>query len=378
MTSFDLRSMLLATSLMGLMMSVVTLYLRRVYPPTVQGLTEWALAPAAMFVSTLMFGLRGLMSETVSVVVGNLAAFTGLYLFLAGSQRFYGRPSPRVPALLLIGLGTLVQGYLVAVAPDYRARVAVFAGVLLVFSLAHLQLVWRHGGRGFGSVFTLVVLVAQAAMLGARLVSAPGLSPQGSPLQPSAMQALYVGSLAFFVLALSVACVLRASERLHDELKAIATHDPLTGVLTRAAWIDEVEREIERSRRHGHALTLLILDLDHFKAINDRLGHQAGDRALAAFAARVQGSLRISDRLGRYGGEEFVVMLPETALATALNVAARIRTAVHDHDAEPRLSVSIGVAKLRPGDPSIDTVLARADAALYEAKRSGRNRVVAG
>ena len=121
-----------------------------------------------------------------------------------------------------------------------------------------------------------------------------------------------------------------------------------------------------------------MMDLDHFKVINDTHGHQAGDRVLVEFAAKVQSRLRNKEMLGRFGGEEFVVLLPNTPLDAALQVAERIRAGCVPQGKEVGCTVSIGVTLGLPQGDSLDKMLARADAALYEAKNTGRNRVVVG
>lgn len=156
--------------------------------------------------------------------------------------------------------------------------------------------------------------------------------------------------------------------------------DPLTGIANRAAIEAEAIRAIESVPREGNAVSLLMLDLDHFKAINDRHGHAAGDRVLRATTDAWQATLRGRDPLGRIGGEEFVVVCADTTLEQALVVAERLRESTaalrfDDIDPELQVTVSIGVAQSQRGGDTHEGVLARADAALYRAKQRGRNRV---
>jgi diguanylate cyclase (GGDEF)-like protein len=158
-----------------------------------------------------------------------------------------------------------------------------------------------------------------------------------------------------------------------------AATDPLTGVLNRRAFDRLLARETERCEVLDAMASVLALDLDHFKAINDTHGHAVGDDALRAFARRIRGELRQSDHLARLGGEEFVVLLPGAPLDMAREIAERLRASVAETPLveSPRVAVtvSIGVAAFRSGEPGAD-LLARADAASYAAKRSGRDRVV--
>jgi diguanylate cyclase (GGDEF)-like protein len=167
--------------------------------------------------------------------------------------------------------------------------------------------------------------------------------------------------------------------RAEAELLELATKDSLTGLINRRHFFVLAEAELERSQRYHHPLSLIMLDLDHFKRINDRGGHAAGDQALRGTADSIRPVLRGADLLARYGGEEFVILLPETSLPEAQHVAERVRVAVHRSQegigGHP-LTASLGVACLRPGEQaSIDQLLSRADLALYQAKQNGRNRV---
>lgn len=167
-------------------------------------------------------------------------------------------------------------------------------------------------------------------------------------------------------------------ERARAELLRLSTTDALTGLCNRRSLLERAEQEISRAQRHGAPLSMLVLDMDHFKEINDRQGHAEGDRVLVRLADCLRGELRASDPAGRLGGEEFAVVLPDSPLDGALQVAERIRRCVETpREARPPCAtVSIGVAELLPGE-SLDDLLRRADRALYEAKATGRNRIVA-
>ncbi len=160
-------------------------------------------------------------------------------------------------------------------------------------------------------------------------------------------------------------------------LERLASIDDLTGISNRRRLLELVDEELDRAERYGHGFCVLMLDLDHFKDVNDRYGHQAGDALLQAFSAEVAGLLRSSDRFGRMGGEEFAILLPETDLAEAAVMAERIRAATGELTiptiAVPPCTVSIGGAAWQQGDTT-DTLLARADHHLYAAKAAGRNR----
>jgi diguanylate cyclase (GGDEF)-like protein len=164
------------------------------------------------------------------------------------------------------------------------------------------------------------------------------------------------------------------------ELKERTRRDSLTGACTRREFFETGRSELKRARRYGHSLCMLILDFDHFKTINDRFGHAGGDAVLRNLSRRIMDSLRASDRYYRFGGEEFVIMLPHSEIEDALLVAERIRVLVEnrtvDHgDHVIDVTVSIGISRLEGAGESLDDLVAKADRALYSAKEQGRNRI---
>lgn len=172
-----------------------------------------------------------------------------------------------------------------------------------------------------------------------------------------------------------------ARKALEEELTRQAHMDYLTGVCNRRYFMERAELELHRANRYGSQLSLLMLDIDHFKLINDRYGHKVGDLVLKTLAEVCHNALRDIDIFGRMGGEEFAVLLPETESARAVEVAERLRLSVEsadlplDGNLSVKIHVSIGVASMISPNDNIDVLLHRADTALYEAKNSGRNRV---
>ncbi|NVD98699.1 GGDEF domain-containing protein [Massilia sp. BJB1822] len=170
----------------------------------------------------------------------------------------------------------------------------------------------------------------------------------------------------------------------NKKLEQLATTDPLTGIANRRKMTEQIAREIERARRFNHPLSLLMIDIDHFKRINDTYGHDAGDKAIVAVSKLLTESMRGIDMAARFGGEEFVLLMPETEAGVAVHVAERLREAVAgvrvgaEDGAAVALTVSIGVAalNLHEAADTSSTMLIRADKALYRAKKEGRNRVV--
>lgn len=189
--------------------------------------------------------------------------------------------------------------------------------------------------------------------------------------------------------------MIKMGDRMQEELQRCARTDALTGLINRRHFMELANREISRSARSGQPFSLCIIDADHFKSVNDNYGHDAGDAVLCSLADVMQSATREMDVVARIGGEEFVMMLPETTCAEARKVASRLRTAVAqnhiDHEGtQLGVTVSIGITcthsvqpsveKAKKSDtplPTIDRLLQHADIALYAAKKNGRNRVEA-
>ena len=160
------------------------------------------------------------------------------------------------------------------------------------------------------------------------------------------------------------------------KLEELATTDALTGAYNRRKFNELILAELERVRRYEHPLSLFILDIDHFKRINDTHGHEAGDEVLVVLADLIRAGIRATDSLARWGGEEFVVLSPEVTLEEAMRLAERLRTAAgtYEYSFVGKVTASIGVAQHRTGETP-DELFARADEALYRAKEGGRDRV---
>lgn len=170
-------------------------------------------------------------------------------------------------------------------------------------------------------------------------------------------------------------------ERIREDLERMAMYDELTGVLNRRGMMDRLSQEMLRSRRYGSPLGLLMIDLDHFKQVNDTYGHLAGDKVLSIAAGVIEGNSRPSDILGRYGGEEFCLILNETHTHEAMELAERLRRCLektrHTIDNKNSITVtcSIGVASFTDDIPNEQAFIDAADRALYQAKENGRNQI---
>ncbi len=259
---------------------------------------------------------------------------------------------------------------LYGVADPVSARQEVAEGLFPVLAalcvLSHMFFAPRVAGR------LCALLIASAAVVGLPKVASGVGDPRWLPVVVALLRMeAFVAALAAWLYAIAL-----VKDRLAEETAASGT-DALTGLLNRRGLYRAFDGEAERARRYGSALAVILFDLDHFKQINDRHGHAAGDRVLRMVGEEVRRALRPADCVGRWGGEEFVVLLPQTVLAGAVEVAERLRYLVSGLRSEAGpLSASFGVAEWVPTD-NLGTLVRRADGALYKAKQAGRNRVVA-
>jgi diguanylate cyclase (GGDEF)-like protein len=242
---------------------------------------------------------------------------------------------------------------------------------------AHAWLFFRQRGHSLGRRFTVLALGAMTLVFALRWLHALGWTEDdGHLFAPEEVQSVYMSSYTVLLLLVTVGLVLLASERMREVFEYQAAHDTLTGAFNRRAVLDHLTQELARSQRYQGVFSVLMLDLDHFKHVNDRYGHQVGDELLKQFVKRVGSMLRPNDVLGRLGGEEFLVVLPETSPAAAQATAERILLVVaQESETLPVCTASIGVTSWLPLDRTADDIVARADRAMYTAKGNGRNRV---
>jgi diguanylate cyclase (GGDEF)-like protein len=182
------------------------------------------------------------------------------------------------------------------------------------------------------------------------------------------------------ITAMTMALMWMEVSLLNARLRSLASHDSLTQLLNHGAIMKACERELSRAERYGEPISLAMIDLDHFKNVNDRHGHAVGDAVLAHVASLIAHDMRKHDIAGRYGGEEFVILMPQTDTAAATISMERLRKRIEDNPfvrsgLSVRVTVSIGIAELANHITGLESLIGASDRALYRAKRSGRNRI---
>ena len=378
MNLIDPRTVIAMAGFMSVSMALVLFWLKRSYPTSIKGLGEWAAALMIIFVGGVLVGARGTLPDFFAITVSYLLLWSGLYLLYFGTQRFFEIRPRAWPWMILIATGLLVSGWFTYVQPSYAARLGLSNLVIAYLFGMHGWLVFRQGSATLAKLLAVAVMVLTAVIQLIRFVSL-FFWPVGPDIFDTAPHhVFFIASFAVSILLVSINLILMTAERLRTELEHMATHDSLTNALTRRRLNEVCANELERCRRHDRSLSLLMMDLDHFKSVNDTYGHQAGDQVLINAVRKIRASLRRPDYIGRYGGEEFVVLLPETSLEGAALVAERIREVCALPGSGPSCTVSIGVTVSQQRSDTVDSLLARADAAMYRAKANGRNRIEIG
>jgi diguanylate cyclase (GGDEF)-like protein len=376
-----LFSLILCNTLMVLSMFVATSSGNRVGKR--DGMGKWAVAILLETLTWALVAARGHIPDAFSIIAANVLKAGAHALVLAAICEFQRRALPRWQYFAPIVLTLVMTAVLV---DDIRGRF-VWIGLIYAFQMVLVARVLlsdreTRAGRAWRLLFGGAVMIL--LVLGLRAFVA--LSGQVELAQPQLAGAAphwvqIVSFIAVMATALlgSIGFVLMVKERTDREILHLAMTDSLTQVPNRRALMDYAERML--GRRCGKPVALLMIDVDLFKAINDTHGHPVGDEVLRQIAARMAGRLRRHDVLGRYGGEEFCVVAPDTDIQGALLLAESLRelvasTPLVTENGEICASISIGVSCFpSDGGRELKTMLNEADEALYVAKQSGRNRV---
>lgn len=347
-----------------------------------EGIGKWTCSLLLQAVMWVCYGMRGDWPDVATVVVPNTLFVIGTTLQVSATIDFYGR---RLNLLWHVVPPLLFAALFFAVLPNPTQQ-AVATGTVLGLSMLIAGIVVnRLADSRRPARWMLVVgfLAAATALLLRAIFSFVDPTALRDFLAPSPIQVFTLLVCLAVMIVTSVGFMLLHKERLEETAQRLAVTDPLTGAFNRRTFLELASKEIARSQRMQTAMSLLMLDLDHFKLINDKYGHPAGDEVLRRVVDALQTCLRREDLLVRYGGEEFSILLPNVSLDQAMLLAERARQAVEKlvitiQGRNVAVTISLGAAALRRGpEDNIKLLVARADEALYSAKKAGRNRVVA-
>lgn len=339
---------------------------------------------ASLCAGFIAFGLQAWSAHWLTALLGNLLIVSGIGCFAAAVYRFTLNSDLPLAYRWLLCLGAVPVVVVLALASPWRVAVLSLTAAVMLAPAVLVAL--RHGWRtekSFRLTGLLLLTSLLASLARAMQVMLEPAAHDVSTWETVGLPTLWLTLTYTSLMGAGFGLVLACFERMASQLRELASVDGLTGCWNHNTTVSLLAHTLERGRRDGQPVGFVMLDLDHFKNVNDRHGHAAGDRVLRAFASGVRERLRGSDVLGRLGGEEFGLVLPATGVNGARHLAEQIRQAVEalqfevDGDQPLRVTVSAGVAVAEPsrGD-SAETLMDLADKALYQAKQKGRNRVV--
>lgn len=376
MASFvDVRTLFLAQT--GALMAIAAmLWLSRTEDDDRNGLTTWTAAVTSQGIAYLLLANAGRIPVWLSAFVGNVLGALSVVLFFVAIRQFLGRGFSKWPLAVL----TVVVSVVAALSGAKYEGATIFNGY--VYGAVQLLNGWAllHTPRAELARVQRVVAAFYLAMGVVLPLRATALLLEGSAIdyinKPISWQEPIYAFGFLFVVVTNLGFVLMCKMRAQADVHAQAMTDELTGLANRRSLDAAIGLALAVAQRSQRPFAVVMVDLDHFKAINDRFGHSKGDATLVNFAARLRKGLRAQDQPFRYGGEEFIVLLHDAHATGAALLAERMRQHVAlpaDGDM-PAICASFGVAAWQPDDTA-DTLLTRADQALYRAKAAGRNRV---
>lgn len=375
--SLDISTLYLVATLAAALLGAMLLFFWR--QEKIAALGWWGAAYILGAASVALWTVGGPeLGWELSIAV-NAVGFIACGLVWDAARAFHGRPASWIG---VIAGPALWVAAVVALDPiDPELRMIIGAAIVAAYAALTAGELWRERRKSLRARWPAIfVPLLHGVVLMLPILLGDLYRSADATIMAQVWVAAFAAELVIYAVGTVFIIVMLVSERTVSAHKTAASIDPLTGLLNRRGFGEATSRMIEREAKAGRPVTVMIFDIDHFKSVNDRFGHAAGDDVLKVFSNIVVASLRMSDLVGRVGGEEFAALLP-CSIDEALLAAERVREAfeasgVAIDDAPLETTVSIGVAG-GPANTELEVLMASADTALYQAKRTGRNRVEA-
>jgi len=375
--SLDTSTLYLVATMVAALLGTMLLFFGK--QENIPALKWWGTAYLLGAASVALWTLASAMLGEIFSLALNAVGFVACGMVWNASRVFHGR-KPNLPGLVLGAIAWVAA--ITTLAPEASAmRMTIGAGIVAVYAALTAAELWSERRRTLQKRWPAVAVpAAHGFVLMLPILLGDLLHPHDLAFGRSIWVTVFSMELVLYAVGTVFVIFMLVSERTVTAHKTAASMDPLTGMFNRRGFAEATSRVIEREANAGRPVTVLIFDIDHFKSINDRFGHPAGDEILKLFAAIVVNTLRITDLSGRVGGEEFAALLP-CSLEEGIAAADRVREAfatsgIVVEEGPVDTTVSIGVAG-GPAGTELEVLLAAADTALYQAKRGGRNRVEA-
>lgn len=380
----DAKTIFVLTTLFSTLIAVVFFSIHRGVYAVVDGVLSLAFAYGLYALFGLLLLVREVVHPLFSVVLADTAFCLSLLLILDGVCRIKGRPVYSRLYRWYLSVCLVLFSFFTFISPDFTARLLVaMISITLIFGTVLWLLIqgpvrqWRMG-EWILSVSLLVSVFTAVVTAISQIQSQEHLSV----LAYQGAQANYLTINLLATVFIAFGLIVITQDNLRRDLERLASYDALTGVLTRRVILSLLDKSIANVSRSGRPLALMMVDLDHFKRINDNFGHRVGDQVLSEIVAAIGSALRKETYIGRYGGEEFLVVMPDTNTEQLLEVSERIRhvaaeTPVIAQEQTIHCTISIGAMIVDASNvDSLQDPVGLADKALYQAKLQGRNQVV--
>lgn len=384
MEGLDIRTLALTNLLLGLFLGVGSLVFARIHP-SFRGFNALGYSYFLIAFGFILLGLRLYIADFFSIIVANLAIVFGYCLLVLGILRFLKHDKQFfVKGCIFLSLLMAVAfSYFTYVQDNINTRVIIVSVVLACLSLFAGFIVLTNKDQkaltflrflGFSFLFCAFIFLL-------RIYFAYTEVPLSNFMNAGAIHGLSLIALQLVTICSCFSLTVSASQQLANKLAVQATIDSLTNIYNRRAFDEFATKSVLRAQRDKKPISMIIMDIDLFKQVNDQYGHQIGDKVLQEFSLRLKGSLRQYDILARYGGEEFTLLLPDTNTKTAMLIAEKLREKIAqpvfclEDDAVLAVTASFGVATNQGDNVDWQQLISLADQALYHAKEEGRNCV---
>jgi diguanylate cyclase (GGDEF)-like protein len=375
--SFDTSTLYVFATMVAGMLGAMLMFFGR--QEKIPALKWWGSAYLLGAGSIAIWTVGGARLDPMLSLALNAAGFVACGMVWNASRVFHGR-NPNLPGLML-GAVVWVGTVLMLPPADSVLRLTIGAAIIAIYAGLTAAELWSERRRATQRSWpAIVVPVMHGCVLMLPILLGAFLRQHDEAFSSSIWVTVFSVELVLYAIGTVFVIFMLVSDRAVTAHKTAASMDPLTGMFNRRGFAEASARVIEREAGAGRPVTVMIFDIDHFKSINDRFGHPAGDEILKLFSTIVMNNLRLSDLSGRIGGEEFAALLP-CSLEEGVIAAERVRecfeaSGIECEDGAVDTTVSIGVAG-GPAGTELEVLLAAADTALYQAKRGGRNRVEA-
>jgi diguanylate cyclase (GGDEF)-like protein len=382
MIILDVRTLFVAIAIVSLYMSLL-LFLYSRGQKTYPGFGFWLAGNVLALIMYSLYSLRGIVPDLFSIIIANSIGTLANVLRLEGMKKFFTKgarlwlPNFSLPVIVFI-----THAYFRYVIDNLPIRDLIFSAIIVIVVARMIWLLIFDAGEDTKpvSLFFAALMIIFAAGLGLRVLSWH-LTGTTSLLANNEINSTSVLFLLIFDVSWSVCLILLNSLRMNNEistltsqLEQLASIDALTGVYNRRKFLETGDIELERAKRYGKHLSLIMFDLNNFKVVNDTYGHATGDEVLKKVVEICRKNLRRQDVIGRFGGDEFVILMPETNLAAAIETANRLNNEIQNTDHEwiwqVNLSLSYGAASATTQDTALEQLIHRADILLYDMKKS--------